>query len=154
MVRTVGGSYDGSGMSVAIVLAEFNDMLTGQLEKGAIDSLKKSGVAEADITVYRAPGSFEIPALARKVVETDRYDGVICLGAVVRGETPHFEYVSSEVTRGVGKLSYDAEIPVVFGVITAGTVEQAINRAGVKAGNKGAEAAQALVRLAAVYRSL
>ncbi len=154
MVKLIKGSFDGSGMSVAIVLSEFNEMITGQLKKGAIDALTKAGVDEEAITVYQTPGSFELPALARKVVETGRYDGVVCLGAVIRGETPHFDYVASEVTRGIGNLNYRSEIPVVFGVITASTVDQAVDRAGVKAGNKGAEAALALVQQAAVYRNL
>jgi len=154
VIKEIKGDLDGSGLKVGVVMAEFNDMITGQLKRGALDMLEKCGVNKKDVEIYKAPGSFEIPGLARRVVESDKFDGVICLGAVIRGETPHFDYVASEVTRGVGKLSYDSELPVVFGVITADTVEQAVNRAGVKVGNKGADAAQALVRQASVYREL
>ncbi len=154
MVEEIKGTYEGSDLTVGIVLAEFNDFITGQLKRGTIETLEKCGVDPEAITICRSPGSFEIPGLARKMAATGKYDGIICLGAVVRGETAHFEYVSSEVTRGVGKLNYSSEIPVVFGVITADTLEQAVDRAGVKAGNKGAEAARALVQQTAVYQSL
>ncbi|MFP4686579.1 MAG: 6,7-dimethyl-8-ribityllumazine synthase [bacterium] len=154
MVQRIKGGFDGSGLSVGIVVAEFNDFITSRLITGAIDALEKCGVKNGDITVYQVPGSFEIPAVARKVRDQGDKDGIICLGAVIRGETAHFDYVCSEVTRGVGQLSFESEIPVVYGIITADTVEQAVDRAGTKAGNKGAEAAQSLVQMVGVYRSI
>lgn len=154
MVKEIKGSFDGSGLSVGIVVAEFNDFITEKLKTGAIDTLEKCGVDADQITVYQVPGSFEIPAAARKIRDKGNFDGIICLGAVIRGETAHFGYVSSEVTRGVGQLSFESDIPVVYGIITADTIEQAVDRAGVKAGNKGAEAAQSLVQMSSIYSSI
>jgi len=147
MVKEIKGSLDGQGLKIGIVLAEFNDFITTQLKRGAIDTLEKHGVKSDEITVYRVPGSFEIPAMARKLRDSDKFDGLLCLGAVIRGETAHFEYVSAEVTRGVGQLGFESDIPVGYGLITADNLDQAVERAGVKAGNKGSEAARSLVQM-------
>lgn len=153
MVKEISGSYDGSGLSIGIVLSEFNDFITEKLKEGALRALEKSGVNDGDITVYRVPGGFEIPAMARQVIERESHDGVLCLGAVIRGDTPHFDYICSEVTKGIGQLNMDHEIPVTYGVLTTDTVEQAVERAGTKAGNKGHETALALVQMINAYQS-
>lgn len=154
MVTEIKGKLAGEGLNIGIVLAEFNDFITTQLKRGAIDTLEKQGVENDEITVYRVPGSFEIPGMARKLRDDGSFDGLLCLGAVIRGETSHFEYVSSEVTRGIGQLSFESEIPVTYGIITADKLDQAIERAGVKAGNKGAEAARSLVQMINTYRKV
>ncbi len=154
MVKEIKGSLDGQGLKIGIVLAEFNDFITTQLKRGAVDTLEKQGVKNEEITVCRVPGSFEIPGAARRLRDSGKFDGILCLGAVIRGETSHYEYVSSEVTRGVGQLSFESDIPLVFGIITADNLDQAVERAGVKAGNKGAEAARSLVQMINTYSQL
>jgi len=119
--------------------------------EGAMDALARHGVSEKDITVYRVPGAFEIPSVARKVVSASKADGIVCLGAVIRGSTPHFDYVASEVSKGVALVCLDAPIPVIFGVLTTDTIEQAIERAGTKSGNKGFDAAMALLEMMDLY---
>ncbi len=148
MVNVIEGELRGDDLRVGIVISRFNDFITSNLLEGAKDALLRHGVSEDDIDVAWVPGSFEIPMAARKMVERERYDGVICLGAVIRGDTPHFEYVSSEVSKGVAKLSMDADIPVTFGILTTDTIEQAVERAGTKAGNKGFEAAVSMMEMA------
>ncbi len=148
MVNIIEGELRGDELRVGIVISRFNDFITSNLLEGAKDALIRHGVSEDDIDVAWVPGSFEIPMAARKMVERDRYDGVICLGAVIRGDTPHFEYVSSEVSKGVAKLSMEADIPVTFGILTTDTIEQAVERAGTKAGNKGFEAAVSMMEMA------
>ncbi|MGM0381674.1 MAG: 6,7-dimethyl-8-ribityllumazine synthase [bacterium] len=147
MVKEIKGSLEGKGFKIGIVLAEFNDFITTQLKRGAIDTLEKHGVENEDISVYRVPGSFEIPGMARRLRDSNEFDGIICLGAVIRGETPHFDYVAGEVTRGVGQLSFESDIPVIYGVITTDNLDQAVERAGVKAGNKGSEASRSLIQM-------
>lgn len=142
------GELDASGLSVGIVLSRFNDLITGKLLDGALDTLIRHGASEDDVTVARVPGSFEIPQAAKRMAETGEYDAVIALGAVIRGETPHFEYVSNEATKGVAKATLDTDVPIAFGVLTTDTTEQAINRAGVKQGNKGSEAAESAIEMA------
>ncbi len=154
MVKDISGSYDGRDCSVGIVLSEFNDFITEQLLDGALAGLRKCQVPEDGITVYRVPGSFEIPGMGRRVLEKGGIDGLLCLGAVIRGETPHFDYICSGVTRGIGRLNLEYEVPVTYGVITTDTVEQAVNRAGTKAGNKGHEAALSLVQTIQAYRAV
>ncbi len=154
MVKEIKGTLEGQGLKIGIVLAEFNDFITTQLKRGAIDALEKHGVDNEEITICQVPGSFEIPGAARRLCEQGEFDGILCLGAVIRGETPHFEYVSSEVTRGVGELSFQSDIPVVFGIITADSLDQAVERAGVKAGNKGSEGARSLVQMINTYKQL
>ena len=136
------------GKKFAIVVSRFNDFITERLVGGAVDGLTRSGANDADIDVIKVPGAFEIPLLAKKAVATGKYDAVLCLGAVIRGATPHFDYVCAEVTKGVAHVSMDASIPVIFGVVTSDTIEQAIERAGTKAGNKGFDAALAAVEMA------
>lgn len=138
----------------AICVARFNAFITEELVKGALDTLVRHGVADADVDVYRCPGTYELPALTRRVAESMQYVGVITLGAVIRGGTPHFEYVSSECTKGIGNVAFNAQASVTFGVLTCDTVEQAIDRAGVKAGNKGSEAAMACIEMVNLYAKL
>lgn len=142
------GELDASGLSVGIVLSRFNDLITDKLLDGALDTLIRHGTSEDDVTVARVPGSFEIPQAAKRMAETGEYDAVIALGAVIRGETPHFEYVSNEATKGVAKATLETDVPIAFGVLTTDTTEQAINRAGVKQGNKGSEAAESAIEMA------
>jgi 6,7-dimethyl-8-ribityllumazine synthase len=139
------GNLNGTGMNFGIVTSRFNSTVTEKLLSGAMDCLCRHGVLEKDITVVRVPGSFEIPAAARRLVEKKEIDAVICLGAVIRGETPHFDYVAGEVARGVGHLASNSGKVVTFGVLTTDTFEQALERAGGKAGNKGWDAALAAI---------
>ncbi|ACV12196.1 6,7-dimethyl-8-ribityllumazine synthase [Halorhabdus utahensis DSM 12940] len=147
-VTELEGELDASGLTVGIVVSRFNDLITGKLLDGALDTLTRHGASEDDIDVARVPGSFEIPLMAKRMAESGDYDAVIALGAVIRGETPHFEYVSNEATKGVAKATLDTDVPISFGVLTTDTTEQAINRAGVKQGNKGSEAAESAIEMA------
>jgi 6,7-dimethyl-8-ribityllumazine synthase len=148
------GNLSSAGMKVAIVAGRFNDFVVDKLIAGAVDVLTRTGASDSDIHVYRCPGAFEIPALARKVVDAGGFDAVICLGAVIRGSTPHFDYVAGAAARGVANLAQDASIPVAFGIITTDTIEQAIERSGTKAGNKGADAAMAVIEMVDLYRQI
>ena len=139
------------GKKFALVVSRFNDFITEKLLSGALDALIRSGTADEDIEVVRVPGAFEIPVIAKKLAKTKRFDAVICLGAVIRGSTPHFDYVSAEVSKGIAMVGMESEIPVIFGVITTDTIEQAIERAGTKAGNKGWSAAIAGVEMANLF---
>jgi 6,7-dimethyl-8-ribityllumazine synthase len=139
------------GKKFALVVSRFNDFITEKLLSGALDALIRSGTADEDIEVVKVPGAFEIPLLAQKMAKTKRFDAVICLGAVIRGSTPHFDYISAEVSKGVAAVSLESEIPVIFGVLTVDTIEQAIERAGTKAGNKGWSAAIAAVEMANLF---
>ena len=132
----------------AIVVSRFNDFITEKLLTGALDALIRSGAADKDIEVIKVPGSFEIPLVAKKIAQTNRFNAIICLGAVIRGSTPHFDYVAAEVSKGIASVSLESEIPIIFGVITTDTIEQAIERAGAKAGNKGWSAAMAAIEMA------
>ncbi len=152
--RTIQGQLNSSGMRFAIVASRFNDFVTSRLLSGALDALERTGTADADITVVRVPGSFEIPLAAKKLVQTKKYDAVICLGTLIRGETPHFDYISSEVTKGIGSVSLESGIPVAFGVLTVDSVEQAVDRAGMKSGNKGFEAALSAVEMVSLLKQL
>ncbi len=154
MVNTIQGNLNASGLKFAIVLSRFNDFVTHRLLEGALDALTRTGAAEGDIDVFKAPGSFEIPLAAKKVVGTGRYHAVICLGALIQGETPHFTYICNEVTKGIASVSLDSEVPVAFGVVTAESVEQAIDRAGLKSGNKGFEAAMSAIEMANLLKQL
>ncbi|MCT4563719.1 MAG: 6,7-dimethyl-8-ribityllumazine synthase [Maledivibacter sp.] len=131
-----------------IIVGRFNEFIGSKLLSGALDGLKRHGVSEDDIELTWVPGAFEIPLVAKKMALTKKYDGVICLGAVIRGATPHFDYVSNEVTKGVASVSLDTGVPIIFGVLTTDTIEQAIERAGTKAGNKGYEAAVTAIEMA------
>jgi len=136
------------GKKFAVVVSRFNDFITDRLLGGAVDALERSGAGNEDIEVVKVPGAFEIPLIAKKMAESGRYNAVICLGAIIRGATPHFDYVSAEVSKGVGMVSLESGVPVIFGIITTDTIEQAIERAGTKAGNKGWSAAMSAVEMA------
>jgi 6,7-dimethyl-8-ribityllumazine synthase len=142
------GKLIAQGLKFGIIVGRFNEFIGGKLLSGALDALKRHGVEEKDVEIAWVPGAFEIPLVAKKMAASEKYDGVICLGAVIRGATPHFDYVSNEVTKGVASVSLDTGIPVIFGVLTTDTIEQAIERAGTKAGNKGYEAAVTAIEMA------
>ncbi len=148
------GKLDGKDLRVGIVVSRFNNLITERLLEGALDRLTRSNVADGAIDICRVPGAFEVPKAAKVMAETERYDGIIALSAVIRGATPHFEYVAAEVSKGLAMLSLHLPVPVAFGVITADTVEQAIERAGTKAGNKGAQAAESLIEMVNVLREI
>jgi len=148
------GNLIGTGLKVGIVVARFNELLGSRLLSGANDALIRHGVAETDIDVAWVPGAFEIPLIAEKLAASGRYDAVIALGVVIRGGTPHFEYIAAEVSKGIAKVSLDTGLPVIFGVITADTIEQAVERAGTKAGNKGWEAANAAIEMASLLKAM
>ncbi|MBM2826330.1 MAG: ribH [Dehalococcoidia bacterium] len=147
------GKLIGHGLSLAVVVSRFNGFITSKLLEGAKDTLTRHGVDEGDIDVAYVPGSLELPLLAKKMAEMGTYDAIICLGAVIRGETPHFEYICQGTSQGIVQAALDTGVPVIFGVITADTVEQALNRAGIKSGNKGAEAALSAIEMANVLKS-
>ena len=144
----------GKGLKFGLVVSRFNEFITKKLLEGAQDALLRHGVNQEDIEIAWVPGSFEIPLIAQKLAQTKRYDAVICLGAVVRGGTPHFEYIAAEVTKGIAKVSLDTGLPVIYGVITADTLEQAIERAGTKMGNKGFDAAVTAIEMANLLKSI
>ncbi len=152
--KTVEGKLDASGLKTAVIASRFNDFITTKLIEGAVDCLVRHGSAQKDITVIRVPGSFEIPIAAARAAGSGKFDAVICLGALIRGQTPHFDYIASEVTKGIAQVSLDTGVPVAFGVITADTLEQAVDRAGAKAGNKGFEAAQGAIEMADLLRQI
>jgi 6,7-dimethyl-8-ribityllumazine synthase len=153
-MKVIEGALDASGLKFAVVISRFNEFITSKLLGGALDCLKRNKADEKDITVIWVPGAFEIPAVVQKLVDSKKYDAVICLGAVIRGSTPHFTYVSSEVSKGIGQLSINSKIPVIFGVLTTDTIEQAIERAGTKSGNKGFDAALSAIEMCNIYNQL
>ena len=153
MAKFIEGNLDASGLKIGIVVSRFNVFITEHLLNGAIDELVKHGIDENDIEVIRVPGAFEIPLVAKKLCSRGN-DAVICLGAVIRGGTPHFEYIASEAARGGASVAMEAEIPVMFGVLTTDDLEQAADRAGGKCGNKGSEAALAAIEMATLYKKL
>jgi len=148
------GKLDATGLKVGIVVSRFNNFLTDKLVDGAMDCLVRHGALEEEQAVAYVPGAFEITPGAARMVKSGRYDAVICVGAVIRGHTPHFDYIASEAAKGIAKLGVDSGIPVIFGLITADTLEQAIERAGTKAGNKGWDAAQAAIEMVNLYRAI
>lgn len=147
MAKTIEGKIVAKGMKFGIVASRFNDFISGKLIEGALDALTRSGADAKDIEVIRVPGAFEIPLAAKKAAQCGRFDAVICLGAVIRGATPHFEYISAEVTKGIAMVGLETGLPVVYGVITTDTIEQAIERAGTKSGNKGWDAALSAIEM-------
>jgi 6,7-dimethyl-8-ribityllumazine synthase len=153
MVRTIEGDLQGQGLKVAIVASRFNSFITDRLVEGALDALRRHGVQEKDITLVKVPGSFELPLAVRRA-SAGKVDAVIALGALIRGGTPHFEYLSAEITKGVAQVMLDSGVPVSFGVLTTDTVEQAIERAGTKSGNKGFEAASSAIEMAKLLRQM
>lgn len=148
------GSLLGKGLKFGMVVSRFNEFITKKLLEGAQDALVRHGVEDSDIDIAWVPGSFEIPLIAKKLAETKKYDAIICLGTVIRGATPHFEYIAAEVSKGIARISQDSGLPVSFGVITAETLEQAIERAGAKEGNKGFAAAVDAIEMANLLRNL
>ncbi|AGB40861.1 6,7-dimethyl-8-ribityllumazine synthase [Halobacteroides halobius DSM 5150] len=148
------GDLVGSGLKFGVVVGRFNEFISSKLLTGALDALKRHKVAQEDIEVSWVPGAFEIPLVARKMASSGNYDAVICLGTVIRGDTPHFDYVCSEASKGIAKASFDTDLPVMFGIITTDTIEQAIERAGTKAGNKGWEAAMGALEMANLMSEL
>jgi 6,7-dimethyl-8-ribityllumazine synthase len=152
-MKEISGNFSGKGKKIAIAISRFNEFISNELLNGCVDTLKKSGVDEKDITVIWTPGSFEIPQVLGKL-DTKKFDAVIALGAVIRGDTPHFDYIASEVVKGVARISLDKNIPIIFGVITADTLEQAIERAGTKQGNKGRDAALSALEMATLYQQM
>jgi 6,7-dimethyl-8-ribityllumazine synthase len=148
MAKTVEGNMIAKGKKFAIIASRFNDFITKELISGCTDTLIRHGVEDKDITVTLVPGAFEIPLVAQKLAKSKDFDAVICLGTIIRGATPHFDYIAAEVAKGVAKVSLDAGLPVVFGVITADTIEQAVERAGTKDGNKGRDAALTAIEMA------
>ena len=141
------GDYTASGKKFGLVVSRFNDFITARLLEGALDGLRRHGVAEADVEIAWVPGAFEIPLLAKKMAESGKYDAVICLGAVIRGSTSHYDYVCNEAAKGIAQVSMESGIPVMFGVVTTDTITQAIERAGTKAGNKGYDAALGAIEM-------
>ncbi len=147
-IRTIEGGLSAEGLKFAIIVSRFNNLITEKLLEGAIDCIIRHGGSEDNITLIRVPGSFEIPLAAKRAAKSGSYDAVICLGAVIRGATPHFEYVSAEVTKGIAQVSLETEVPVAYGILTTDTIEQAIERAGTKMGNKGFDAALTAIEMA------
>jgi 6,7-dimethyl-8-ribityllumazine synthase len=154
MARVVEGALQAKGMRFGIVVSRFNDFINRRLLDGALDALARHGAEEGMITVARVPGSFEIPLMAKKLAASGKYDAIICLGAVIRGATPHFEYISSEVTKGIAQVALESGLPVSFGILTTDTIEQAIERAGTKSGNKGWDAALAAIEMVNVLKTV
>ena len=150
--KTHQGRLNAGGFRFAIVASRWNDFLTSRLVEGALDGLERLGADEKSVELFKVPGSFEIPLMARKLAASGQWDAVVCVGTIIRGETPHFEYIAAEVTKGIAQAGMETDIPVVYGIVTADTLEQAIDRAGVKSGNKGFEAAMSAVELVNLYR--
>jgi len=154
MARTIQGKLDAKGGRFAIVISRFNSLISDRLLSGALDALERHGAAPDDISVVWVPGSFEIPSIAKKLTLSQKYDAVICLGALLRGETPHFEYLSSAVTKELGQIGLESGIPVINGVLTCNTMEQAVDRAGLKTGNKGFDASVTAIEMVQLMRQL
>ncbi|WP_020675845.1 6,7-dimethyl-8-ribityllumazine synthase [Geopsychrobacter electrodiphilus] len=154
MSNLIEGKLDAAGFKFALVVSRFNSFICDRLVEGAIDTLKRHGADDAGLTLVKVPGAFEIPLVAKKLAASGQYDALICLGAVIRGGTPHFEYVSAEVSKGIAGASLDTGVPIAFGVLTTDSVEQAIERAGTKAGNKGSEAAMTAIEMVNLFKAL
>ena len=153
-MRTFEGKFDGRNVKIAIVAGRFNEFITSKLIGGALDVLKRNDVSEENIDIAWVPGAFEIPLIAKKLANTQKYDAIITLGAVIKGSTPHFDYVCAEVSKGVAQISLQSELPVIFGVLTTNNIEEAIERAGTKAGNKGADAAFSAIEMINLIREI
>ena len=154
MSRTLEGKLDGSGLRFAIIVSRFNSFIGERLVEGALDALHRHGTDPAAITTVRVPGAFEIPLVAKRLAATGEYDALICLGAAIRGATPHFDYVASEVSKGIATVSLESGIPIAFGILTTETIEQAIERAGTKAGNKGFDAAVSVIEMVNLLKAI
>ena len=146
------GRLNAEGFRFGIVASRWNEFISGRLVEGALDALKRLGASQEQVAIYRVPGAFEIPLMALRLAQSHKVDAIICLGTIIRGQTPHFDYIANEVARGISKAGLETGVPVVFGVVTADTVDQAIDRAGVKLGNKGFEAAMTAVELVNLYK--
>jgi 6,7-dimethyl-8-ribityllumazine synthase len=153
-MNTYEGKLIGTGLKVSIIAGRFNEFISSKLIEGAKDALIRHGVSEDDIALAWSPGAFEIPLIAKKMAKSNNYDAIICLGAVIRGATAHFDFVANEVSKGIANVSLDTEVPVIFGVLTTDSIEQAIERAGTKAGNKGFEAGMAAIEMANILKEL
>ena len=154
MPKIIEGKIVAKGMKFGIVASRFNDFICGRLIEGAIDALMRAGAEEKDIAIYKVPGSFELPLTAKKLAKSTRFDAIICLGAIIRGATPHFEYISAEVSKGIASVGLETGVPVIFGVLTTDTIEQAIERAGTKSGNKGADAAMTAIEIVDLFKKI
>jgi 6,7-dimethyl-8-ribityllumazine synthase len=154
MPQLIEGKIVAKGMKFAIVASRFNDFICGRLIEGAVDALVRAGAEADDVAIFKVPGAFELPLTAKKLAQSARYDAVICVGAVIRGATPHFEYISAEVSKGIATVGLETGVPVSFGVLTTDTIEQAIERAGTKAGNKGWDAALAAIEMVDLLRKV
>jgi 6,7-dimethyl-8-ribityllumazine synthase len=154
MPKIIEGQLDAKGLKFGIVVSRFNHFVTDRLVEGCLDALARHGASSDEVTLVRVPGSFELPGMAGRMARSEKYDAVIVLGAVIRGDTPHFDYLAAEVTKGVAQVGLASEIPVIYGVITTDTLEQAIERAGTKAGNKGADAARSAIEMADLKRRM
>jgi len=153
-MKTIQGQLDGKGLRFTIISARFNDFITAKLEDGAIDGLLRHGVREDDITIVKVPGAFEIPLVASRIAADKKCDAIICVGAIIRGATPHFDYVASEASKGIAQASLVTGIPIAFGVLTTDTIEQAVERAGTKAGNKGWDCALSAIEMVHVLKQI
>jgi len=147
------GELVSKGLKYGIIVSRFNSFITDRLLEGAVDALQRSGVTDDEITVYKVPGAFEIPLVAKKMSESKKYDAIICLGAVIRGETPHFDFVASEVSKGIAQLNLQYSLPITYGIITADNTDQAVERAGNKMGNKGFSSAQSAIELLNLFKN-
>lgn len=154
MAKELTGKLNGEGLKIGIVASRFNEKITKSLTEGATEALTRLGVSDKDVAIVHVPGAFEIPVAAKKMALSKKYDAIVCLGAVIRGATPHFDYVAGHAASGIAQISLESGIPVIFGVLTTDTIEQAIERAGTKCGNKGADAAFAAVETANVLKLL
>lgn len=154
MPKIFEGNLDASGLKFGIIVSRFNDFIGEKLVGGALDALLRHGANEADIKVFKVPGSFEIPLTAKKLALTKKYDAIICLGVIIRGDTPHFEYIAAEVSKGIASVGLDTGTPIIFGVLTTENIEQAIERSGTKAGNKGFDAANAAVEIVNLFKNV
>jgi 6,7-dimethyl-8-ribityllumazine synthase len=154
MPKIIEGKIIAKGMKFGLVASRFNDFICGRLIEGAMDALTRAGADEKDIQIYKVPGAFELPLMAKKMAKTGRFDAVICLGAIIRGATPHFEYISAEVSKGIATVGLETGVPISFGVLTTDTIEQAIERAGTKAGNKGWDAAVSAIEMVDLLKKL
>jgi len=153
-VNTIQGNLNSEGLRFALVVSRFNELVTNRLLEGALDALRRTGASDSDLLVVRVPGSFEIPLAARRLAKQGKFDAIICLGTVIQGDTPHYEYISNEVTKGIASVSLETGVPLAYGVLTADTVDQAIDRAGLKSGNKGFEAAMSAIEMANLVKQL
>jgi 6,7-dimethyl-8-ribityllumazine synthase len=154
MTKTIEGKLMAKGLKFGIVLSRFNNFVSDRLLEGALDALRRSGAEEGDCSVVRVPGSFEIPLATKKMAKSGRYDALICLGCVIRGATPHFEYIATEVTKGIASITLESEVPISFGVLITDNIEQAIERAGSKVGNKGFDAAMSAIEMANLMKEM